>query len=246
MCIRDSLRVVPREGDSGLLGQDRGSLSPLEEIALSLLDEGVDGPLLGGCRGGQVVVSLDRRGVVGVDRRPWAAGPGPTVAVAVERGPDPLPVNRERGARVVQQAVPAYPLADRDVGHPRRLDDIGMVVAITDPQHPAVVLRREGAKQGRVLQPAFQQPHGLVGKVQALAGGAALDVVQQHLGAAGPLDVLQPEPVDAVGNDPAVGTEQQLVGDHHVRLREQSLPGLCQRAPTREGSLLPDAERVLQ
>ena len=82
-----------------------------------------------------------------------------------------------------------------------------------------------------MLQPPGQQPHRRPGQVQALGGGAALDIRQQHACITGPVDVVHPQGVDAVGHNAAEGAEQQPVGQHYIRLGEQFRPGGGQAAP---------------
>ena len=64
----DQARIGRRQLRSVLVGQDRGRVGPGEQVTLGVLDDRVEGRPLRGRGGGQVVVALDCRGVVRVDR----------------------------------------------------------------------------------------------------------------------------------------------------------------------------------
>ena len=78
-------------------------------------------------------------------------------------------------------------------------------------------------ERGGVLQPLLQQPDRPSRQRQRFRRRAALDVGQQHGGVPGPVDVPDPEPGDAVRDDPGIDAQQQAVGDHHARAGEQDI-----------------------
>jgi hypothetical protein len=115
----DQLRVVAGEFSGVLVSDDHGRAGSPQQVVLGVLDDGRNSPLLGRSRGGQVVVALDLRAVVGVDSRPPAPGPGALVAHGLVGGADPGPVDLKRAAVVADDAVPQYPaLDDRPVDRP--------------------------------------------------------------------------------------------------------------------------------
>ena len=170
----------------------------------------------------RVVVAFHLRAVVRVDRGAGAAEPGCPVPAELEGGADPVPVDAQRLPLVVGQPMATGPFPQ--ARHVRLAGVPGASVPgrlPAQPQPAAQLRRRERAQQRRVLQPLLQQPHRRARQGQALGRGAALNVIEQDRAVAGPVQVAGAEPADPVRDDPGIAAEQQLVGDHRVRGREQ-------------------------
>jgi hypothetical protein len=70
---RHQLRIAAGQCGRVLLGDHRGRVGPPDHVVLGVLNDRLDGLLLGRCRGRQVMIAFDGRGVVRVDGRPSAA-----------------------------------------------------------------------------------------------------------------------------------------------------------------------------
>src|SRR5579859_1366749 len=100
---------------------------------LTVLDDGVDGPLLGRGRGGQVMVAFDMRAVIRIDGGPAAPRPAVPVSHGLMCGTDPGPVDLQRPAVVAAHAMAHDPALD---GHPSRAPELGRHVRASRAAEP--------------------------------------------------------------------------------------------------------------
>ncbi len=222
------LRELVSEMGNLLLAEHRRRTALAQQVALGLFHDLLDRVLLGRRHGGQIVIALDGRGVVGVDGGTAAAEPRTAVAMRLEGRADHVAVQANHVAIRIDHTLIVDPLGQGgSVGAagPPGTSPVGTGGGGLEPQpQPLAQLGRAVlTQQGGVLEPALQQPHGLLRQGQAFVRGAALEVFQQDGGLPGPLQILNAQVVDAVGHDPGVDAEQQLVGEHHPRPGEQSL-----------------------
>jgi hypothetical protein len=123
------LRAADQLGEaSGTLrglrrGEDRGGVGLAQQVGPGVGDDRVDVVPLGRRAGRQVVVAFHRGAVVGVDGRPVAAEPGSAVAVGLERGADPVPVDRQQlpvvGEHAARRSLGGAVGAPPERGQPR-------------------------------------------------------------------------------------------------------------------------------
>ena len=139
----------------------------------------------------------------------------------------------QRPAVIAGHVVAQYPALDPD---PVDLLDEHVPAGTAGAQPEPFPVARAGvaAQQCRVAEPLLEQPYCPAGQVQALRGGAALDVGQQDRGVPGPVDVAGGQVRDAVRHDAGADAEQQPVGDHRVQRGNRSAltswKPLCLRA----------------
>jgi hypothetical protein len=154
----DQLGVAGRQGGGAFLGDDGRRLGPAGQVVLGVLDDGVEGVALRRGGGGQVVVALGLRAVVGIDGGPAAAPPCALVPHRLVGGADPVPVQLDHLAVLVGHAVAGEPPAGH-VAVDRPRGDGGMT-AVRDAQPELVAAGRgnEAPQQPGVVQPLLQEP----------------------------------------------------------------------------------------
>ena len=129
-------------------------------------------------------------------------------------------------AVVADDVVAEHPALD---ARPARPAETAEWPGWLSPNHSWSALRRRRSCAAAPNAPATARAAGPpAGQVHALGGGAAFDVGQQDRGVAGPVDVVDDQVVDAVGDDAGVDAEQQPVGDHDVEVREHRLRSLVE------------------
>ncbi len=142
----EQLGILTCEDGGVVIGEDSRRVRPPDQVVLGVGNDRVDGVLLG--RGGrsQVMVALDLRAVIGVDRRPSPACPGALIAQGQVRGPDPGPVDLQRPAVIAGHVMPQRPAPDSGPsGLPDERAPAGAAGA--QPQTLAVVRGGEASQQ---------------------------------------------------------------------------------------------------